>query len=98
MVVSIWRIDQLEKFVLSLDDRKRRQKGDHVSLKYEKGGGGVVQVVVLGDCALSIVSTVADSDSDNYRLPVAVSKEKDLWHFVGFSVGISRMWLRHVSQ
>ena len=46
--------------MLSLDDRKRRQKGDHVSLKYEKGGGGVVQVV-LG--ALSIVSIVANSNS-----------------------------------
>ena len=45
--------------MLSLDDRKRRQKGDHVSLKYEKGGGGVVQVV-LG--ALSIVS-IANSNS-----------------------------------
>lgn len=62
MVVSIWRIDQLEKFVLSLDDRKRRQKGDHVSLKYEKGGGGVVQVV-LG--ALSIVSIVAVANSNS---------------------------------
>ena len=44
--------------MLSLDDRKRRQKGDHVSLKYEKGGGGVVQVV-LG--ALSTI--VANSNS-----------------------------------